>query len=77
MRIPLSDLETLQTYADFIHNFSEHGKLVVIVQDRAGIENANKLEISFDHICFPPCREPYPSTNRQRRQPTQVGFSLS
>ena len=50
IRIPLSDIENLQEYVEFIRNFSEYTILVVIMQDRSTIEDPEKAEWSLDQI---------------------------
>ena len=50
IRIPLSDIENLQEYVEFIRNFSEYRILVVILQDRSTIEDLEKAEWSLDQI---------------------------
>ena len=50
IRIPLSDIDNLQEYVEFIRNFSEHTILVIILQDRSTIEDRIKLEESLEDI---------------------------
>ena len=50
IRIPLSDIDNLQEYVDFIGNFSEYRILVVILQDRRKIEDPKKAEWALDQI---------------------------
>ena len=50
VRIPLSDLDHLQDYVDFIRQFPGYRILGVILQDRSTIEDPAKLESSLERI---------------------------
>ena len=50
VRVPLSDIDNLQEYVDFIRYFSGYEILVVILQDRSTIEDPKKLERSLERI---------------------------
>ena len=50
IRIPLSGIDHLQEYVDFIRHFPEYKILVVILQDRSTIEDLEKLETSLERI---------------------------
>ena len=50
VRIPLSDIDNLQDYVDFIRQFQGYRILVVILQDRGTIEDPVKLESSLERI---------------------------
>ena len=50
IRIPLSDIDNLQEYVDFIRSFSGYEVLAVILQDRSAIEDPKKLERSLERI---------------------------
>ena len=50
VRIPLSDIDNLQDYVDFIRQFPGYRILVVVLQDRSTIEDPGKLESSLERI---------------------------
>ena len=50
VRIPLSDIDNLQDYVDFIRQFPGYRILVVVLQDRSAIEDPGKLESSLERI---------------------------
>ena len=50
IRIPLSDIDNVQEYVEFIRYFPQHSILVIIIQDRSTIENPSKLENSLETI---------------------------
>ena len=50
VRIPLSDIDNLQDYVDFIRQFPGYRILGVILQDRSTIEDPAKLESALERI---------------------------
>ena len=50
VRIPLSDIDNLQDYVDFIRQFPGYRILVVVLQDRSTIKDPGKLESSLERI---------------------------
>ena len=50
VRIPLSDIDNLQDYVDFIRQFPGYRVLVVILQDRSAIEDPARLEAALERI---------------------------
>ena len=50
VRIPLSDIDNLRDYVDFMRRFSGYRILGVILQDRSTIEDPAKLESSLERI---------------------------
>ena len=50
IRIPLSDIDNLQEYVDFIGHFPKYRILVVILQNRRIMEDKKELEISLERI---------------------------
>ena len=50
VRIPMSDIDNLQDYVDFIRQFPEYRILVVVLQDRSTIEDPRRLESSLERI---------------------------
>lgn len=50
VRIPLSDIDNLQDYVDFIRQFPGYRILGVILQDRSTIEDPAKLESALESI---------------------------
>ncbi len=50
VRIPLSDIDNLQDYVDFVRQFPGYRILGVVVQDRNTIEDSAKLESSLERI---------------------------
>ena len=50
VRIPLSDIDNLQDYVDFIRQFPGYRILAVILQDRSTIEDPARLESSLEKI---------------------------
>ena len=50
IRIPLSDVDNLQEYVDFIQHFSGYRILAIILQDRSTIEDMNRLEASLEQV---------------------------
>jgi len=50
VRIPLSDIDSLQDYVDFIRQFPGYRVLGVILQDRSTIEDSEMLESSLERI---------------------------
>ena len=50
IRVPLSEMNCLREYLDFIRCFSEYELLVVILQDRPTIEDSETLEGALDQI---------------------------
>lgn len=50
VRIPLSDIDNLQDYVEFIRQFSGYRILGVILQDRSTIEDPAKLESALESI---------------------------
>ena len=56
IRIPLSDMENMQLYVDFIRQFSEYKILAVIVQDRSAIENLESTRNLLGQDIFVPVR---------------------
>ena len=50
VRIPLSDVDNLQDYVDFIRQFSGYRILGVILQDRSTIEDPAMLESALERI---------------------------
>ena len=50
IRIPLSDIDNLPEYLEFIRYFPQHRILVIILQDRWTIEDTGRLEESLDKI---------------------------
>ena len=50
VRIPLSDIDNLQEYVEFIRYFPDHDILAVILQDRSSIEDPSTLEESLERI---------------------------
>ena len=50
VRIPLSDIDNLQDYVDFIRQFPGYRILVVVLQDRSTIEDPGKQESSLERI---------------------------
>ena len=50
VRIPLSDIDNLQEYVDFIRRFPGYRILGVILQDRRTIEDPGRLESSLEKI---------------------------
>ena len=50
VRIPLSDIDNLKEYVDFIRRFPGYRILVVILQDRSIIEDLERLESSLKKI---------------------------
>ena len=50
VRIPLSDIDNLQDYVDFIRQFPGYRVLGVILQDRSTIEDPERLESALDRI---------------------------
>ena len=52
IRIPLSDIDKLHEYTDFIQHFREYKILVVVLQDRDTIEDTKKLESSLERVFY-------------------------
>jgi len=50
IRLPLSDIENLQTYIEFAEQFEEQKILINILQDRRHVEDLNLLHQSLDQI---------------------------
>ena len=50
VRIPLSDIDNLRDYVDFIRQFPGYRILVVILQDRCTIEDPARLEAALERI---------------------------
>ena len=50
VRIPLSDIDNLQDYVDFIRQFQGYRILGIILQDRSTIEDPARLESSLERI---------------------------
>ena len=50
VRIPLSDIDNLQDYVDFIRQFPAYRILVVVLQDRSTIEDPARLETALERI---------------------------
>ena len=50
VRIPLSDIDNLQDYVDFIRHFPGYRILGVILQDRSTIEDPARLESALERI---------------------------
>ena len=50
VRIPLSDVDNLQDYVDFIRQFPGYRILVVVLQDRSTIEDPARLESALERI---------------------------
>ena len=50
VRIPLSDIDNLQDYVDFIRQFPGYRILVVVLQDRSTIEDPARLETALERI---------------------------
>lgn len=50
IRLPLSEIDNLQEYVDFIRHFPRYKILAVIVQDRSNIEDVNTLESSLERV---------------------------
>ena len=50
IRIPLSDIDSLDEYVEFIRQFSEYEILVVLLQDRSTIEDPELLETCLEKI---------------------------
>ena len=50
VRIPLSDIDRLQDYVDFIRQFPGYRILGVVLQDRSAIEDPARLEAALERI---------------------------